>query len=397
MSLSGTLSTMALADLLQWAASAQKTGRFDFRRNEIVKEVYLRDGVVVGAASNQHTEMLGHVLVARGMLNEEQLRASLLARREQDEFLGNVVVRLGFVTQDALVRALAERTEEIIYSLFEWEDAEFKFHPGAKPGANVVLIALPVDHVLLRGVHRHDEMMRIREEFPNGRVVLGRTEREVPQEVLAHPLARRILDAIDERRTIDELALLVHASPFPVQKFLFEALKLGLVRIVSLEGPALPRITTESPDEELSEMSVPARLRTARQKLEAGDAESALELLTGDEVLAEPEAKELLARAEPAFLDKFYRDEFPEDAIPELTRPIEDLTSETLRPEEFFLLSRLDGAWSVRDIVEVAPLREVETVRVLRRLVRRGLVRIPRAGDAPAPAEASRNSPVGVG
>jgi hypothetical protein len=254
MSLSGTLSTMGLADLLQWAASSQKTGRFDFRRATTAKELYIQDGTIVGAASNEPTEMLGHVLVARGKLNEEQLRAALLARRDGNEFIGQVLVRLGFVNKDDLLRALAERTEEIVYSLFEWEDADFLFEPDARPGPKVVLISLPVDHVLLRGVHRHDEMQRIREVFPDGRVVLARTSALAPREIADHPLARRILECLDGRRTLDEVAFGLHASPFPVKKFLYEAFRASLVTIVSLEGPSLPLVTGDAPDAELAEL-----------------------------------------------------------------------------------------------------------------------------------------------
>lgn len=377
MSLAGDLKTMHLADLLQWAASAHKTGRFDFRQGSVVKEVYIQDGMIVGAASNQPTEMLGHVLVARGKLNEEQLRAALLARGERDEFIGQVLVRLGFVKPDDLLRALAERTEEVVYSLFEWDGGEFKFELDARPGPKVVLISLPVDQVLLRGVHRHDEMARIREVFPDGRVVLERTDRTPPREILEHPLAVRILDALDGRRTLDELAFLVHASPFPVMRFLYEVHRLQLARIKSLEGPPLPQVTGESPDAELAGLTGPARLETARERLDKGDPESALTLLQGDAAADDPQAAELLKRAERAFLNKIYREEFPQRAVPELARPLQELTNEVLRPEEFFLLSRLDGNWSVRDIVEIAPMREVETVRVLRRLLRRGVIRLP--------------------
>ena len=252
MSLSGSLTTMNLADLLQWVASGLKTGRFDFKRGTVIKEVYVQEGLIVGAASNQPTEMLGHVLVARGKLTEEQLRAGLLARRAEDEFLGQILVRLGFITRDDLLRALAERTEEIVYSLFEWEDAEFEFEPDAKPGPKVVLISLPVDHVLLRGVHRHDEKARIGQVFPDGRVVLARSTQQPPAEILQHPLARRILEMVDGRRSIDELAFLLHTSPFPVMKFLYEAHRLDLVSIVTLEGAPLMLVTGEAPDGELS-------------------------------------------------------------------------------------------------------------------------------------------------
>lgn len=377
MSLSGAFATMSLADLLQWAASAQKTGRFDFRSAVSVKEVYLQDGMIVGAASNVPTEMLGHVLVARGKLTEEQLRAALLARREQDEFIGQVLVRLGFVGRDDLLRALAERTEEVVYSLFEWDDAEFHFEDGARPGPKVVLIQIPVDHVLLRGVHRHDEMIRIREIFPDGRVVLGRTDRVPPPEILEHPLAVRILETLDGKRTIDELAFLVHASPFPVMRFLYEAHRLGLASIVSLEGPQMPLITGESTDAELAGLTGPARIAAAREKLGKGDPETALTLITED-MAGDADASSLLRSAEAAFLDKVYREEFRADGVPELARPLEQLTGEALRPEEFFLLSRIDGRWTVREIVDIAPMHEVETVRVLRRLMRRGVVRLPR-------------------
>ncbi len=378
MSLSGSLGTMNLADLLQWAASAQKTGRIDFRAGTVVKEVYVQEGMIVGAASNQPTEMLGHVLVARGKLTEEQLRAALLARGDSDEFLGQVLVRLGFVSRDDLLRALAERTEDVVYSLFEWEDGEFNFEPDARPGPRVVLISLAVDHVLLRGVHRHDETQRIREVFPDGRVVLERTDRTPPREIMEHPLALRILNGLDGRRTIDELAFLVHASPFPVMKFLYEAHRLQLARIVALEGPPLPLVTGEAPDAELAGLTGPARIATARERLGKGDPETALTLLSVDDVTDDPEAAALLRKAEAAFLDKVYREEFPPDAVPELARPLAELTTESLRPEEFFLLSRLDGHWRVREIVEIAPMREVETLRVLRRLLRRGVLRLPR-------------------
>lgn len=384
MSLSGSTATMNLADLLQWAASSQQTGRFDFRRRSTVKEVYFQDGVIVGAASNLPTEMLGHTLVARGKLTEEQLRAALLARTDPEEFLGQVLVRLGFVDRDDLLRALAERTEEIVYSLFEWDEADFHFEPGAQPGPRVVLISLPVDHVLLRGVHRHDEMARIQQIFPDGRVILSRTDRTPPEEILQHPLARRILEAVDGRRTIDEIAFQIHASRFPVMKFLYEAQQLGLVEIVSLEGPSLMVLSSEAPDAELAGLSGPARIAAAEERLAKGDPESALALVGEDSLQPTPELVRLREKAERAFVEKVYREEISLLAVPRLARPLEELTNEPLRPEEFFLLSRLDGNWTIRDIVDIAPAREVETLRVLRRLIRRGLILVPQpaaAGD----------------
>lgn len=377
MALSGSTQTMSLADLLQWAAGAKKNGRFDFRSGAIVKEVYLQDGLIVASASNQPTEMLGHTLVARGKLNEEQLRAALLARQESDAFLGQVLVKLGFVSREDLLRALAERTEEIVYSLFESEPQQFHFEPDAQPAPQMVLISMSIDHLLLRGVQRHDEMALIREVFPDGRVVLTHGKTEPPKAILEHALARQIFDLLDGERTIDELAMQIHTRPFPVMKFLSEAYHLGLVEIVSLEGPSTMVITNQPIDNELTELTGSARLDAARERLDRGDAESTLALLGDIDLAQDSEARELFERAEARFLKDVFRDELPRDAIPELTRPIEDMTSEQLRPEEFFLLSRIDGQWTINDVIEIAPARVIDTVQALRRLTRRGLVRVP--------------------
>jgi hypothetical protein len=294
------------------------------------------------------------------------------------------------VAKDDLLRALAERTEEIVYSLFEWEDADFLFEPGARPGPKVVLISLPVDQVLLRGVHRHDEMQRIREVFPHGRVVLAWAAESPPREILEHPLARRILESLDGRRTLDEIAFGLHASPFPVKKFLHEAYRAQLVTIASLEGPPLALVTGDAPDAELAGLKGAARVAAPRERLARGDAEAALTLL-GDVALAQDsEAADVRREAEGIFLGRVYAEEFAAVAVPSLPRPLEELVSEPLRPEEFFLLSRLDGHLSVADIVEIAPMREVETIRTLRRLVRRGLIRLPAASKRPAPVGAGR-------
>jgi len=371
-SISGSLKTMILVDLLQWAATAAKTGRFEFRSAGVAKEVFVESGMIVGAASNQPTELLGHFLVARGKLNEEQLRAALLMRAETAEFIGQILVRLGFVSQEELRQVLVERTEEIVYSLFEWDDAHF----NVRPGPTVTLISLTVNNVLLRGVHRHDEMLRIRAVLPHGRVVLARTSRSAPPEILNHPLARRILDALNGRRTVDELAYLVHASPFPVMKFLYEIHRMKLATIADLEGPEVPA-TGETADTGPSELTGAANLVAARERLARGDPDGALSILEDVRLADDRDTTTMVQAAEAACLRKVYGEGLPRDAPLELTRPLAELVGEVLGPEDSFLLSRVDGRCTVREIVDIAPMRELDTVRALRKLLARGLVRVP--------------------
>jgi len=59
MGIHGTLNTMSVSDLLQFLAAGRKTGMLKFGRGDIIKEIYLEGGLIVGSFSNDPREYLG--------------------------------------------------------------------------------------------------------------------------------------------------------------------------------------------------------------------------------------------------------------------------------------------------------------------------------------------------
>jgi hypothetical protein len=59
-----------------------------------------------------------------------------------------------------------------------------------------------------------------------------------------------------------------------------------------------------------------------------------------------------------------------------LTRPVDELETEDLSPQEFFLLSRIDGTWDVRSIIQVAPIRDIEALRTLKKMREKGVIEL---------------------
>jgi hypothetical protein len=57
-----------------------------------------------------------------------------------------------------------------------------------------------------------------------------------------------------------------------------------------------------------------------------------------------------------------------------LARRVETLTTEHLSPAEFFLLSRIDGSWDVKSIIQITPLREVDVLRTLKKMREKGVI-----------------------
>jgi hypothetical protein len=409
---------MPLTDLLQWLGGARKTGTLFLEHRKVVKQIVFREGKVVACSSDDPPELLGHFLVGQGKITEDVLREALARQGSSKEYLGKILVEMKALTTDDLVRHLAAKAEETIYSLFDWDDGEFRFDEDTPPSPRTFPVQLSIEDILLRGLHRFDEAKRIRSVFNDPGIVLRKTDREPPAGVFQNKTARGIYDVITGDRTVAEILLHSHASEFLVTKFLFELFRNGMieiaeVRAIAAEPPALPAVeATEPPPAATPEPAKPraaaasadlpppaatieppqtvppagppvhissaAELEAASALMGRGEFEGALDILNaqyganpGDDSL-----RRLVAEAEAAFIDKAYRYFLPHQKVPVLRCTVESLTGEELSPLEFFLLSRFNGTWDVRSIIQITPIREVDALRTLKRMREKGYIEL---------------------
>ena len=439
MPLVGTLSTMSISDLLQWLGNSSSTGVLSLERNKVSKRVIFRDGRVIACSTDEPSELLGHFLVSRGKIGEETLRMALGRQEQSGGHLGAILVEMDALTSEDLTRLLSAKTEETIFSLFDIDDAVFRFEDSDVSNENVSFpVELRVEDILLRGMQRFDEMRQIRTVFNDPGIVLRQTGRTPSEQIRKNRMARTIYDAINGERTVAEILLHAHASEFLVTKFLFELYRNGFAEVAAtreVAGPspapaALPEISVPSPPEPVTsppsstshsalavepavaevdtiifeemkeetapvevpaaaataapvakpsvEVSLDSDLEVAGNLMSRGEFDAALEILNvtykahpGDETLGR-----LLAEAEACFLEKAYRHYVPPAKIPALLRPPEDLAQEQISPQEYFLLSRIDGVWDVKSIIQVSPIREVDVVRTLKRMREKGFIEL---------------------
>ncbi len=426
MALNGSLGTMPLPELFDWLGRGRKTGILEVERDKVVKQLAVGRGRVVGCSSDDPPQLLGQFLLSQGRITEENLRDALSRQDTTREPLGEILVAMGLLTDDELSRHLVAKAEETIVSLFDWKEGEFRFDENQVAVARLVRVDLDVKEILRRGARRIEESRRVGTVFSDPGIVLRKTTRAAPVEIMRHRLASRIFESINGERSVAEIILHAHASEFLVKKFLFELFRSGLVEICGVrsiapeaarsgleDGRALeaaaacpaPRaaptlsLDTSGPPAParaaatvagtklklnpspaatatIHEISPANSIELARQLMDHGEFDAALDVLNalyregpGDETL-----RRLVAEAEAAFVDKAYTHYVPATKVPNLARPIEALTSEDLSPAEFFLLSRIDGTWNVRSIVQIAPLREVDALRTLKRMREKGIL-----------------------
>ncbi|MFQ5671024.1 MAG: DUF4388 domain-containing protein [Acidobacteriota bacterium] len=367
-SLTGTLSTMSLPDVLQWLATSTKTGTLQLTNGKFQKTIFFEKGVIISSSSNDPREYLGQFLLSRGKITEELLRKAMESQRATGVMLGKILVMVNALTEKELLDMLRVKAEESLFDLFLWAGGSFEFSDKALDSKMPFPLALKVEDVLLEGLRRYDELQMILKVFSPGDSVLVRTDKPLPPELAQDRAVHQLLAIVDGRRSLTDLCLELHASEFAVSRIAYELHRQGCLAVH--ERPdGHDRPSQDSTEELISQ--VDRLLATHKFDAALKTLESAAEQRPGDLIL-----RKKLADTEALFLERAYRHYLPPTHIPRLMKAIEDLTDETLTPQEVFLVSRINGSWTIKDIVTISPMREAEALRVLKDLRQRGIIQV---------------------
>ncbi len=108
----------------------------------------------------------------------------------------------------------------------------------------------------------------------------------------------------------------------------------------------------------------------------AGRSELAPNCLRQTRVAApnDPDLQKLYDHASAAFREAVSGTDLPPQRVPVLTRDLASLMDRKVGPEEVFLLSRINGSWDIESIIDVSPLAEVGALRLVCRLLQRGII-----------------------
>jgi hypothetical protein len=366
MSLRGDLRTMALPDVLQWIASGRKTGTLHVERRSVQKRIILREGNIFSSWSNDPRESLGQFLIRLRLVTEEQLFRVLLTQEEKGRLLGSILVADGLLSEEDLRRALKAKAEETLYDLFLWPSGQFEFREGELPENILITIESLVTPVILEGIRRVDEWTRIRAVFPN----LETTFRtNGPPPAAADSLEKQVLGLAAAGKSLAEMSLELRRSEFETASLLFDLHSRGLVAV----GEVRPDPPGDDPVGAIQSL-----LALAYQRLQEKRYEAALKAY--EDVLAldrlNQHAKKGLITAMEARQRERQLHTIPRDKVPTLAVDIATLTRQNLDPHEGFVLSRVNGEWDVQSILKLCPMGEEEALLIFARLLDRRLIRL---------------------
>ncbi len=355
---------MDLPEVLQWVTIGRKTGYLAFVKDKTKVHIYLQDGRIISSRSNDPTRYLGQFLLYQGKLTEHQLKRAFEVHLQSRMLLGKILVQEKLVSQEDVQKALITLTQEIIYDLFLWDEGYFHFSSDGYRVDELVLINMDINSLLFEGIRRKDEWARIRSVFPGNSVILSlRGDADLGSLALTS-LQKKLLYLLTLKKSISEIILELHGSDFGVNFELFQLYGKGIVEIVEA---ICPPVKAES----FSDL-----FDKGLELMQRRDYRSAIS--TFQEVLrVDPQnvlASEQIEYAEKALCQEYYRNSIPAGKIPYFLVPESDLRRHHLTHEEGFVASRINGTWDVKSIVMLSPLRELEILQVLEKLMKLELI-----------------------
>ncbi len=175
MAFQGSLKELPLPDIIQLVSVSGKTGKFSLKAGSSSGEIHLLNGRIV------HAE------------------------------LGKL------------------QGEEAVYEMAVWTDGDFVFAPGKT--SSLTSIKKSNTNLLMEAARRIDEWTVLSKRIPSVQLVPVFTDQATTSSVSLTPQEWRVISKIDERRTVEELAVAIDTSPFEACKLLYGLLTSELVRL----------------------------------------------------------------------------------------------------------------------------------------------------------------------
>ena len=255
----GNLRQHPLSGILTLIQRQRLSGTLTLKHNDRIKSIYVREGQMIFATSQVPDDRLGEFLLKTGKIGlkgyEESTREVIRTGKRH----GAVLVQLGFLAPKDLVWGVSNQVQEIILSLFTWEDGEFHFEKDVFPTQEVITLKISTDQLIFEGVRRIGEWGRLRQALPGLESVPVLTEDPLAQlqNLPLDEAAKKTVTLVNGKRTLAGFFDDSYLSPFDTLKLMYYLVSTDAVRFPDDRPPAeaVSSSAAEAPSGETSEGS----------------------------------------------------------------------------------------------------------------------------------------------
>jgi len=236
LTIKGDLETSSVPELLRSLLASGETGILTFRRDALVKTVYIREGRVVYGTSSDPDERLGENLLGRGKITARQyLQASNMIRPERR--LGAILVEMEALEPEELMPAVEQHVRDILMDLVCWNRGDYELvmrdvDLRAVDLDNVVALNISTENLILEGIRRCRSWSQVLRGIGGDidTVPAATGDTEVLYKLDLSPEEQEVLAQVNGRSTVEQICQVSYLSDFETCRILWALLVLGVIR-----------------------------------------------------------------------------------------------------------------------------------------------------------------------
>jgi uncharacterized protein DUF4388 len=222
------LAQTPLPEILVTVHRYKAPGAIDCRRGDETKRIFLDQGKIIFASTNQLTESLGDRLVREGRITQAEYDASLARMKITGKRHGVTLVEMNLLTAGELFVMVRDQIQAIIDSVFGWTTGTIAFTPGRDKNLEFVKVEISVPDAIVRGARLIPDAKPLVARLGTKTTYFDRTHTAIEEMHLTAD-EQHLLDAVDGRHALGDL---VATPPLPQPenaRLLYAFSALGLI------------------------------------------------------------------------------------------------------------------------------------------------------------------------
>jgi DNA-binding response OmpR family regulator len=234
--LGGTLSPQFdVANMMFVMWREKVTGRIDLIRATVMKTVYFQKGRPVAATSNVDFDRMEDYLLRYGLISRDQYHVIHLRKVQSARQIGAFLVNEGLMKTKELYESVRGHFEEMMMSLFEWEEGSYHYAAEMSPRENHVHLEYEPPALILRALRLKYVLPRLisRVGAPSSLLAPRRNPhaQQERRKMALSPEESRLVTLVDGTRSVDDMVFSSDLSPLQVYAVLACLLVIGWAEV----------------------------------------------------------------------------------------------------------------------------------------------------------------------
>ena len=158
--LQGDLAVVTIEHLMQLLSYAGLSGELQLKTSHNAAVFFVHNGSLVYSYLEKKAKRVGQMLVEKNLITDEHLRECLAQYKWSlsKPKIGTILIEKGYVSQDDLETVVKKQIKSNFFEVLTWKTGSFIFTEKGVPEEEDIFLDSRIDHLILQGVIRQDEL-----------------------------------------------------------------------------------------------------------------------------------------------------------------------------------------------------------------------------------------------